>query len=181
MFFGDGAIDEGNFWESLNMACQQKLPLLFVCEDNDLAVHTPRSQRHGYASITEIVSKFNCTTFETSSTDVEEIHNTTLKAITAIHEFKKPVFLHLHYYRYLEHVGINEDFSSGYRDKAIFAEWQKKDPVDLQRLKLKQNGVSESELLKLEEEMNQKVENSISRAKTLPFPNKEELYKDIFA
>ena len=57
VFFGDGAIDEGVFWESLNAACIMKLPVLFVCEDNDLAVHTTAKQRHGYESISKTPPK----------------------------------------------------------------------------------------------------------------------------
>ena len=52
VFFGDGAIDEGVFWESLNIACLKKLPVLFICEDNGYAVHTSSTLRHGYKSIT---------------------------------------------------------------------------------------------------------------------------------
>ena len=48
VFFGDGAVDEGGFWESINMACLWKLPILFICEDNDLAVFTQSNKRHGY-------------------------------------------------------------------------------------------------------------------------------------
>jgi len=51
VFFGDGAVDEGVFWESLNIACLKKLPVLFVCEDNGYAVHTPPVERRGYKSL----------------------------------------------------------------------------------------------------------------------------------
>ena len=60
VFFGDGAIDEGVFWESVNAACVMKLPVLFVCEDNDIAVHIPGRERHGYRSIHEIIERFDC-------------------------------------------------------------------------------------------------------------------------
>ena len=57
VFFGDGAVDEGVFWESLNAACSMKLPVLFVCEDNGYAVHVPARTRHGYDSIVDITAK----------------------------------------------------------------------------------------------------------------------------
>lgn len=50
VFFGDGALDEGVFWESLNVACLMKIPVLFVCEDNGLAVHTSTKKRRGFLS-----------------------------------------------------------------------------------------------------------------------------------
>lgn len=180
VFFGDGAIDEGNFWESLNVACLMKLPILFVLEDNGFAVHTPVSERHGYKSITEIVSKFNCNVLEENTTDAEVIYQLTQKAIKLIETNQMPCFLYLKYYRYLEHVGINEDFDAGYRSREEFEDWYKKDPINLQRNKLLNLGVKEEEIRKLEEEINNQVKNSIVLAKKAPFSEINEVYKDVF-
>ena len=84
VFFGDGATDEGAFWESLNVACLMKLPVLFVCEDNGFAVHTATSKRQGYVSITDIVSKFNCNVLKENTTDAEIIYKLTHQAIKLI-------------------------------------------------------------------------------------------------
>ncbi len=53
VFFGDGTTDAGQFWESVNVACLMKVPILFVCEDNELAVHSPKSTRRGYPSLSK--------------------------------------------------------------------------------------------------------------------------------
>ena len=63
VFFGDGATDEGVFWESINTACLWKLPVLFVCEDNELAVFTKDKDRQGYKSLPDIISKFDINVF----------------------------------------------------------------------------------------------------------------------
>ena len=181
VFFGDGATDEGVFWESLNAACLMKLPILFVCEDNGLAVHTPISKRHGYASITDIVSKFNCNVLKESTTDAEVIYELTHKAINLIKTTQMPCFMRLRYYRYLEHVGINEDFDAGYRSRDEFEEWYQKDPVNLQREKLLQQGVEEEEIIKFEREIDNQVENSVRLAKEAPFSEASEAYKGVFA
>merc|ERR1711964_136153 len=81
-FFGDGATDTGVFWESLNVACLMRLPVLFICEDNNLAVHSSKSARNGYKSILDIVSKFECNVFSSESTDVESIYNLILDVIS---------------------------------------------------------------------------------------------------
>ncbi|MBF0245558.1 MAG: hypothetical protein HQL31_09865, partial [Planctomycetes bacterium] len=104
VFFGDGAIDEGAFWESLNMACLKELPVLFICQDNGYAVHTPAEVRHGYASISAIVEGFRCNVFASDSTDVAVIHGLALEALEAMAVNRRPCFLHLKYYRSLEHV-----------------------------------------------------------------------------
>lgn len=180
VFFGDGATDEGVFWESLNVACLMKLPILFVCEDNGLAVHTPTSKRHGYASITDIVSKFNCNVFKENTTDAEAIYELTRKAIKLIKTTQMPCFLHLRYYRYLEHVGINEDFDADYRSREEFEEWLKLDPINLQRKKLLEDGVKEKEIIKIEREIDNQIENSIRLAKKAPFAPSDELFKEVY-
>jgi len=180
VFFGDGAIDEGSFWESLNIACLMQLPVLFVCEDNGFAVHTPNTLRHGYKSIADIVSKFDCNVLKTETTDAETIYNLAKKAIGLIKKNKRPCFLYAKYYRYLEHVGVNEDFSAGYRSKKEFEKWQKKDPIDLQRKKLLNLGVTEEKVKELEKVIDGQIENSIKSAKQAPFAEVAEAYKDVF-
>lgn len=180
VFFGDGACDEGAFWESLNIACLMKLPILFVCEDNGFAVHTPGSQRQGYKSITDIISRFDCSVLKDKTTDVEAIYNLTLEAIASIKKTQMPSFLHLRYYRYLEHVGVNEDFNAGYRSREEFEEWYQVDPVNLQRKKLRQQGVKEAEIAGIEAEINTRIENSLKSAREAPFAEGGELYNGVF-
>ena len=182
VFFGDGAIDEGDFWESLNVACLMKLPILFVCEDNGLAVHTATSKRHGYTAIADIVAKFNCNVLKENTTDTEVIYELTRKAIRLIRTTQMPCLMHLRYYRYLEHVGINEDFGAGYRSREEFEEWYKKDPVNLQREKtILKYGVREEEVIRIEREIDNQVENSVRLAKEAPFAEVSELYKGVLA
>lgn len=180
-FFGDGACDEGTFWESINIACLMKLPVLFICEDNGLAVHTPVSLRQGYASITDIVSRFNCHVLKETSTDAEVIYRLTRKATRLIKSTGMPAFMHLKYFRYLEHVGVNQDFDAGYRSREEFAPWHQVDPVNLQRKKLLDNGMSEEELVKIETRIDRRIENSVRLAKEAPFADTSELYRGVFS
>lgn len=180
VFFGDGAIDEGDFWESLNVACLMRLPILFVCEDNGFAVHSPGAERRGYQSITEVVSKFNCHVFQKETTDVELIYKLARKAINLIKTTRRPSFLYQRYYRYLEHVGINEDFDAGYRSRKEFEKWYKKDPIGLQKKKLLKSGIKKEKIIRLEREINNQVEKSLRLAKKAPFAKVDEIYKDVF-
>lgn len=181
VFFGDGAIDEGVFWESLNMACLKKLPVLFVCCDNGYAVHTPPEKRHGYKSITDIVSKFNCLVFKNEhTTDVEEIYSIANEASMAIKKKGQPAFLYLKYYRYLEHVGVYEDFKAGYRSKKEFEKWLKVDPVSIQRKRLLRLGISEKKISGVEKKIDHEIISSVDFAKKSPFPAKLEILKDVY-
>ncbi len=177
VFFGDGAIDEGVFWESLNLACVMRLPVLFVCENNRLAVHAWDTARHGYDSIADIVEKFRCHVVESDSTDVEKIYAITKKALKK----DMPTFLHVSYYRYLEHAGVNEDFDAGYRTRDEFETWRKKDPVALQRKKLEDLRIGEATIKRIEKKINHHIERSIARARKAPFPKAKELTENIFA
>jgi pyruvate dehydrogenase E1 component alpha subunit len=180
VFFGDGATDEGVFWETMNFACLKKLPILFVCEDNGFAVHTPREHRHGFSSLPKVLANFDCNIFEEKSTDPEVIYATTKKALAAMEQNGKPCFLRLHYYRYLEHVGINEDFDAGYRPKGDYLEWLKVDPIRLQREKLVTIGFSEQQIVELEQVVEEQIARSTDFAAESAFADACELHKGIF-
>lgn len=181
VFFGDGAVEEGVFWESLNVACLMKLPILFVCEDNGLAVHTSKSERRGYKSITDVISKFNCLVYDDKTTDVEVIYKLVRRAIEQIRTRRMPCFIRLRYFRYLEHVGVNEDFEAGYRDRDEFEEWLKVDPVRFQREKLKYLGWEEEAIRNLETDVEDRISSSIAAAEEADFCQSCELYKGVLA
>ncbi len=181
VFFGDGAMDAGVFWESLNSACLMGLPVAFVCEDNDLAVHTKRRHRQGFESAARVASQFDCAVYESDSTDVEEIRRLAAEAADEMRRSSRPAFLRLRWYRYLEHVGINEDFEAGYRSRDEYLQWFKVDPVALQRAKLiRENWLPEHGIVELERAIDQQVERSIQAAKKAAFSGKEELHRGLF-
>lgn len=180
-FFGDGAMDAGVFWESLNSACLMGLPVAFVCEDNDLAVHTSRRHRQGFSSAIDVASRFDCAVFESDSTDVEEIHRVAAQAALEMHRRSRPAFLRFKWYRYLEHVGVNEDFDAGYRSRDEYLEWLRLDPVALQRAKLVREGwMPEHGIQEIERAIDEQVERSIQAAKAAPFSGKDDLYAGLF-
>ncbi len=181
VFFGDGAMDEGVFWESINFAGLHQLPILFVCEDNGFAVHTPRHQRQSYSSETDWFQSFGINTFEAQTTDPEEIYLATRQALKRMQENKRPCFMRFHYYRYLEHVGINEDFQAGYRPKTQYLEWLARDPLSLQRDKLLWAGMDLQKLESMELEIRQQIDAGIEFARNSCFPEPDELYEGVLS
>ena len=180
-FFGDGAINEGVFWESINFAALKKLPILFVCEDNDFAIHSRVKDRIAHTSIGEIAKQFGFVVAQTQSTDAGEICNITKDMLEEMKKIEMPGFLYTKYYRYLEHVGVNEDFEAGYRERTEAEEWMKRDPIELQRKKLLESGVPEQEIVALEEAVTKDIEESIAKAKDAPFPKKTEVFENLYA
>lgn len=178
VFFGDGAVDEGVFWESLNFACLMKLPVLFVLEDNDLAVHTRKSQRHGYSDLNQIVSKFDCAVFESSSADAEEIYFLVKQVIDCMKSKRCPAFLSLKYFRYLQHVGVGNDVDTGFRPTSEYKDSLESDPIEILRNKLIQRGKSEM-LADVEGLVHRQVDDSYLRALKSEFPSKAELFDGV--
>ncbi|MBI5122586.1 thiamine pyrophosphate-dependent dehydrogenase E1 component subunit alpha [Candidatus Roizmanbacteria bacterium] len=179
-FFGDGAMDEGVFWESLNFACLKKLPILFVCEDNNLAIHSPTSHRIGYKSIVQVASQFNCHVANSDSTDVFEICKIANEMIKKMKQTGMPGFLHLKYYRYLEHVGVDEDFHFGYRSKKEFLKWKRVDPLLVARRYLLKNQVKEKDISDLENSVERILTRSLNKARIASYPSEKELFTDIY-
>jgi pyruvate dehydrogenase E1 component alpha subunit len=180
VFFGDGACDEGAFWESLNVACVMKLPVLFVCEDNGYAVNTPKHLRQGYHSIINTVSTFECMVFESATTDVEDIYCLAQNAIESIKRLGKPAFIRAECYRYLAHVGIHEDFDEGYRPESEFRQWHEKDCLAIQRQKLLVDGLQENVIQEAERFILESIEQSIFKAKEAPFCDDSQCLVGVF-
>lgn len=177
-FFGDGATDEGAFWESVNLSCLWQLPLMFVCEDNGLAIHASTAMRRGYKNLGDIIRQYqHLCLLEYDGTDVEKIYNLTKASIK--HLKLGPVFLSLKYYRYLEHVGVNKDFDAGYRDKNEFLEWEKVDPLKIQRQRLINAGFA-NEVAEVEDKVIAQIKNAVAMAKTAPYPEPEDLYRGVY-
>jgi len=180
VFLGDGALDAGVFWESLNVACLMKLPVLFVVEDNGYAVNTPVHARQSFREVADVASEFGCYTWTENSTDVETIYRLALNAINSILARKKPSLLHLRCYRYLEHVGITQDFNMGYRSKNEFLQWFKRDCLVRQRNRLLMMNCTETEIQDLEKLIDEQIQTSIKKAREAPFPEPEDLYRGVF-
>lgn len=181
--FGDGALETGDFWESLNAACAMRVPILFVCEDNSYAVHSPQSVRHGFDRIAEVVAKFRCAVFETESTDVEVVHAAVAKALAGMDRDGAgcgPAFLQVRTYRYLDHIGIEEDFDVGYRSREEFEAWRARDPLDIQRRRLLEQGMLAEEIERVERRIDERLDAAVAAARAALLPPLDELHVGVF-
>lgn len=177
VFFGDGAMDEGNFWESINMASLWSLPVLFVCEDNRFAVHTHSKFRQGYENIIGIVENFNIATGFSSGLDVEDVYNTTKDVLMAMDNFKEPGFIQIDYYRCLEHVGIDSDANHEYRRDDWSDSNSDYDPVARLRTKLINDEIN---VKYVEQYIDAEVYDALEYAKSSKFSPNCDLYKDVY-
>ncbi len=174
-FFGDGATDEGVFWESINFAVIKKLPIIFICENNFYAIHTHLKQRQG-SSILEKVKSFGVPSEKIENNDVFKIYDSVGSKIQALRQgISGPFFFECMTYRWKEHVGPNDDFHLGYRSEKERAIWVKNDQV-------KKVGelIDTQSRNKIENTVEKEIQDAFDFAEKSPFPNDSELYSDVF-
>lgn len=181
VFFGDGAMEEGVFWESLNFACLRRLPILFVCEDNELAIHTFKAERQGFRSIPDALGGFTCHVASGDGSDLLGVITLTQQVLTRMAEEPKPGFLHVTYLRFMEHVGPGEDWQVGYRRRPSPEEMERLDPVQRFEKNLLQETCSTEELEAIRTEVDAQIDRSVLAAQQAPFPPPSELYADVLA
>ena len=167
--FGDGAIEQGVFHESLNFASLHKVPVLFLCEDNGLAVHTDIATRQSF-NIESLVSAYGIPYFQhNEGYDPQAVSIAASKAISFVRTNQVPFFLSIKTCRYREHVGPGEDFYGGYRHEDEMADWKAKDPLIYRA----------EELSKYKDKIYSEIDAALAFAMNSPFPGEEDLLTDV--
>lgn len=180
VFFGDGAVEEGAFWETVNFACLKKLRIIFVCEDNGLAIHTPVEKRQGFKSLSEIVKGFDCYTFTGEGHDVLSVYQSACDAVRSIEGDPKPCFMYFKYLRYLQHVGVFEDFNAGYRERPSEQQLSASDPLKHAYKAVLEAGVSRDEISALENEIMKRIDTAVKKAEVDKFASEDDFYKGVY-
>lgn len=130
VFFGDGATEEGAFYESVNFAIIHSLPILFICENNLYSVYSGLEVRQPVdRKIYKMVRAMGISAQHGNGNDVEEVARKVKQAKTMIMKSGGPQFLEFDTYRWREHCGPNFDNNIGYREESEFLKWKKKDPL----------------------------------------------------
>ena len=125
-FFGDGAVAEGAFHESMNLAALWQLPVLFVCENNLYAMGTALARHQSQTDLTVKAAAYNMPAMSVDGMDALAVHAATVEALSGIREEGGPAFLELRTYRFRAHSMFDPDL---YRDKAEIEAWKQLDPI----------------------------------------------------
>ena len=182
VYLGDGATEEGVFYESVNFAVLKQLPVLFICENNLYSVYSPLKDRQPTGrSISDMVEALGCSSDSGDGNNVLEVYNSVNSAIKRIRLGKGPQFLEFATYRWLEHCGPNYDNDIGYRSEEEFLTWKKKDPVRLQEEELVARGLLNSEAIdEMKRQLSVEVEEAFVFADQSDFPGPEDVFKDLY-
>lgn len=175
-FFGDGAVEEGVFYESLNFAALQRLPILFVCENNSYAIHSPLRSRWSSMRLCERVATFEIPAEQIPESDVLDIYGSAATFIGDMRTGGGPAFLECLTYRWREHVGPGEDFKAGYRAAAELEPWLQRDQLEVIGLKL-----TPEDRLAIDIQIESEIASAIEFAEGSPFPDPEKLWHNVYA
>jgi pyruvate dehydrogenase E1 component alpha subunit len=135
-FFGDGAVAEGAFHESMNLAALWKLPVLFVCENNRFAMGTALEREHAEINLSLRARAYGIASQQVDGMDVNAVAAATKCSVEQIREGHGPHFIEFLTYRFRAHSMYDPEL---YRTKAEVNEWKKRDPILLQRNYLHSN------------------------------------------
>jgi TPP-dependent pyruvate/acetoin dehydrogenase alpha subunit len=174
--FGDGATEEGCFYETLNFAALRNLPLIFICENNRLAIHTPLEKRWATERLCERVATYGIKTHKIDDADIFTVRDTVTDAVASIRQGGGPVFIECATYRWLEHVGPRDDHTVSYRDNDEYQRWKEKDQIT--RLA---NMLDKATVTRIGDEVADLIQASQEFADKSPYPAAEELYTHVYA
>ncbi|MEO5357171.1 MAG: thiamine pyrophosphate-dependent dehydrogenase E1 component subunit alpha [Nitrospirae bacterium YQR-1] len=180
-FFGDGAVDEGTFCESLNFASLKKLPVIFVCENNFYAVNSHQKIRHANPDIAAVARHYNMAGVQIDGNDVLSVYDKMEQAVKRANAGDGPTLIECITYRWRCHVGPEYDYEKGCRPEEELQEWLEKCPIDFyKKLLLKKQLISEQEVSEMEAHINNEIEDSLEFTKASRFPDISQLYEDVY-
>jgi len=178
-FFGEGAVAEGEFHESANLAALWSLPVLFVCENNRYAMGTALALSESETDIQHKAACYNITSEAVDGMDVVAVEAAARRAVAAIRETGKPYFLECRTYRFRPHSMFDAQL---YRDKTEVESWRAKGPIRRFRAWLEQNNLLHPEdLARIEAEVATEIDEAVAFAEAAAWEPIEQLTRFVYA
>ena len=183
VFLGDGAVEEGVFYESVNFAAVRKLPVLFICENNLYSVYSPLYVRQPLGrSIAKMVEAMGIKVATGAASDLISCNRVMKDAVNFVRAGQGPYFLEFSTYRWREHCGPNFDNDIGYRTQDEFLAWQERDPLTrLERELSHSEPKVQIEVGDIKSSVKGELQATFEAAEAAPFPAASEAYQDVYA
>ncbi len=179
-FFGDGAVEEGHFHESVNMAAVYDLPVIFVVENNFYSSHLPLLDRRREDNIVKTADAHGIPGVSMDGNDVLEVLRHSTEAVERGRSGGGPTLFECRTYRWRGHVGPSWDMDVGVKRKNELDEWLPKDPIARLRTHMTEAGESESSFDEIQKSVEAEVDESIAFARRSEFPSAAELYEHLY-
>lgn len=178
-FFGEGAVAEGAFHESMNLAALWQLPVLFLCENNFYAMGTALARSESQTDLCIKAASYNMPTTKADGMDVVAVHEATRLAAQHVRDGKGPFFVEFQTYRFRPHSMFDPDL---YRDKAEIDEWKKRGPIHTFSDRLKaESKLTETEFLEIDAKVNLEVQAAVAFAEASEWEPLEALTRDVYS
>lgn len=178
-FFGEAAVNQGIFHESLNMAQLWKLPIIYICENNQYGMGTSQDRAMSTRNIAKKADAFEMANEFVDGMDVMAVREATLRAIKRAREESLPTLLEVRAYRYMGH---SMSDPGNYRTREEIAKYQERDPIVLFKDSLKDAKVlTDKDFEKIEAEAAAAVAAAVTFAEESPYPDPRELMTDVYA
>jgi pyruvate dehydrogenase E1 component alpha subunit len=181
-YFGDGAAEEGVVQESLNLASQLGVPILFVCENNFFSSHMHISQRQPIQSVARFAEANNIVNEVVDGNNVIAVGEAASKLIGDSRKSNVPAFLEVVTFRHYGHVDWREDIDVGVNRSASEVEkWKSRDPIErLKSALLKNDLLNQDELKNIYQNIDSEIESAWRAAISDPFPVTEDLLRTVY-
>src|SRR6478735_1425012 len=177
-FFGDGAARQGILHESFNLAMLWKLPVIFICENNNYAMGTSVERTSNVVDIYKLADAYEMPGDAVDGMSAEAVHEAVARAVKRARENGGPTLLEMKTYRYKGH-SISDP--GKYRTKDELEEYKGKDPLTLVLNTIKENKfASEEEIKAIDDRIAKIVEDSVKFAEESPWPDDAEVLKDVY-
>ncbi len=179
--FGDGAVDEGVFFESVNFAVLKKLPILYICENNNYAVHSRVSDRHKQTELSRYGESLGLEGKRFEGNDAWVVYLAVKGAVEKIRSGGEPMLLEFTTYRIYEHVGPGRDHQELYREHEKLDDALKNDPLlKIKSALAKKFGVTEESFGNWDKNFRKEVDEAVDFAEQSPFPESSGLHDDLY-
>ncbi len=180
-FFGDGASNQGTFHESLNLAALWKLPVIFVCENNQYALSTSLRESISVPNIADRANAYGIPGFLIDGNDIVEVHLKTKEAIERAKAGEGPALLDCVTYRFFGHFTGDPGRGISYRSKEEMDQWLHRCPIKRFKERLTQEKIMTEEMEKTTEaDVKASIDEAVRFAEESPFPLPEEAAQDLF-
>jgi len=177
-FFGDGAVAEGEFHESLNLAALWQLPVLFLCENNLYAMGTRLERAQAQTDLVMKAGSYRLYAEAVDGMNVHAVEQAVRRAATHVRHRNGPAFLELQTYRFRAHSMFDAEL---YRDKGEVERWKERDPITTWTATLRKAGLLEDALLaSLETSVEDEVAQAVAFAEAGQWESVETLAKDVY-
>lgn len=178
-FFGDGAARQGILHETFNLAMLWKLPVVFICENNNYAMGTSVARTSNVLDIYKLADAYEMPGDQVDGMIPETVHDAVVRAAKRAREKGGPTLLEIKTYRYKGH---SMSDPAKYRTKEEMEEYKLQDPIETTLVKLKKNfSINDEEIEKINDRVKHEVEEAVKFADESPYPDDSELLKDVYA